>query len=172
MTITDSLRATWQKNLLRLIFKSEADIQIQGRPLLLLSFHLLHLSFLNRTDLVSSLIWKSVFLTTIFCHLTQTLCQKLTRVVFYLDSSAHVVTEQSSRTQIKASHPIWIYQQILIWFIWQNEMQTLEDISKIACEFSHAHVSHVQVWGINYFEIKSQSAIKFKHSKLMCKQAA
>lgn len=52
-----------------------------------------------------------------FCHLTQTLSQKLTRVIFYLDSSTHVVTEQSSIMQLKASHQTWIYRQMLIWFI-------------------------------------------------------
>lgn len=52
-----------------------------------------------------------------FCHLTQTLSQKLTRVIFYLDSSTHVVTEQSSSMQLKASHQTWIYRQMLIWFI-------------------------------------------------------
>ena len=43
-----------------------------------------------------------------FCHLTQTLSQKLAGVVLYLDSSVCVAMVQASSMQLKASYQIWI----------------------------------------------------------------
>lgn len=43
-----------------------------------------------------------------FCHLTQTLSQKLAGVVLYLVSSICVATVQASSMQLKASYQIWI----------------------------------------------------------------